>query len=257
MHRLRWSAIPALAALLALGALPACSPAEEQAGGHSLTVFGASSTRVVNEQLEDLYTRTFPGGELAFNNDGSSALVSQLNEGAPTDVLLTADRESMDRALADGTVTGEQLIAQNELVLVVPDGNPAGISSAAELASFDGNLVLCDPQVPCGRASARLAEHNDLELHPVSLEASVGDVVGKVASGEADAGWVYRTDARNAGDAVEVIEIPGAADHPNEVWAAAAAASEHPDEAGALVTLLTSEDMAVALAEAGFTPARQ
>ena len=89
----------------------------------------------------------------------------------------------------------------------------------------------------------------------MSLEGAVGDVLGKVHNGEADAGWVYRTDAAAAGDDVEVIDIPGAENAPTTLWVAAATASQTPERAAALVELILSPDVATILADAGFTPA--
>ncbi|AGS34602.1 putative molybdate transport system solute-binding protein [Corynebacterium maris DSM 45190] len=231
------------------------APGTGTTGATDLQVFGASSTRVINDELSALAAELEPPHELTFNNDGSGTLVTQLHEGAPADVLITADEHSMDQAVADGSVDEPRHLATNTMVMVVPAGNPAGIDSVDDLADDRVDLVLCDPQVPCGRASERLIEHNDLTLDPVSLEGAVGDVLGKVHNGEADAGWVYRTDAAAAGDDVEVIDIPGAENAPTTLWVAAATASQTPERAAALVELILSPDVATILADAGFTPA--
>lgn len=214
-------------------------------------VFGASSTRVINDQLSDMAGELDPPQELSFNNHGSGSLVTQLNEGADADVLITADTSSMEQAVANGTVHDPHELATNTMVMVVPPGNPAGIHSLADLNPAT-NLVLCDPQVPCGKVSSQLQELNDVQLQPVSLEGAVGDVLGKVTNAEADAGWVYRSDAQAAGADVEVVEIPHAGDVPNTLWVAAA--SNRP-EACALVDLILSDKMAVVLEDAGFTRA--
>ena len=235
--------------------LASCSPAGPGSDAVDVRIFGASSTRVINDELAAAARRLDPPLGVEVNNDGSGTLVAQLLEGAPADVLITADRRSMDRALADGSVESPQEIAHNSMVMVVPAGNPAGVGSVAELADGDVDLVLCDPQVPCGEVSARLIDANGLRVQPVSLEGAVGDVLGKVQNGEADAGWVYRSDALAAGGDVEIIEIPQAADFPNTLFVAVATASPHPAEARRIVDLVLSEEIAAALAEAGFTPA--
>lgn len=235
-----------MAALVALGTLSLAGCVDTSTS----QVFAASSTRVINDRLSELAGELDPPQELAFNNDGSGSLVTQLNEGAEADVLITADTTSMDQAVADGTVHDAQELATNSMVMVVPAGNPAGIHSLTDLTA-QTSLVLCDPQVPCGRVSQRLQELNAVELKPVSLEGAVGDVLGKVAGGEADAGWVYRSDALAAGQDVEVIEIPHADEAPNTLWVAPA--SQRP-EADALVDLLLSDKVATVLEDAGFTP---
>lgn len=254
MPRFPLARVAAVFAATAL--LTGCTtPGGGTSGAAELQVFGASSTRVINDELSALAADLEPPHELAFNNDGSGTLVTQLHEGAPADVLITADRHSMDRAAADGSVDAPRRLATNTMVMVVPAGNPAGIDSVDDLADDDVDLVLCDPQVPCGDVAERLIERNDLTVAPVSLEGAVGDVLGKVHNGEADAGWVYRTDAVAAGDDVEVIDIPGADNAPTTLWVAAATASRSPERAAALVELILSPDVAAALADAGFTPA--
>ncbi|MDR7329091.1 molybdate ABC transporter substrate-binding protein [Corynebacterium guangdongense] len=237
--------------------LASCSSAgpSSATGTVEVRIFGASSTRVINDELAAAARRLDPPLDVKINNDGSGTLVTQLLEGAPADVLITADRRSMDRALADGTVGSPQELAHNSMVMVVPAGNPADVGSVADFADEGVDLVLCDPRVPCGEVSERLIDANGLRVHPVSLEGAVGDVLGKVQNGEADAGWVYRSDARAAGGDVEIIEIPQAADFPNTLFVAVATASPHPAEARRIVDLLLSEEITAALADAGFIPA--
>ena len=240
--------VTAVAAAATAGLLTACAPTEDTGQAQ---LFGASSTRVINEQITELAAELEQPLDVAFNNDGSGSLVAQLNEGADADALITADTSSMDQAVADGTVGEPQELATNSMVMVVPADNPADVSSIDDLTD-DVNLVLCDPSVPCGGVSEELQELNDLELSPVSLEGAVGDVLGKVTNGEADAGWVYRTDAAAAGDDVEIIDIPQADEVPNTLWVAPVEGAANGD---ALVELILSEEIAAALEEAGFTPA--
>ena len=172
--------------------------------------------------------------------DGSSGLVDQIAGGAPADVFASADEATMERAVAQGLIEGEPLIfATNHLVLVVPTGNPAGITGFD--SSLDGaKLVVCSVEVPCGAATRRLAEANGLVLRPVSEEGGVTDVLGKVASGAADAGLVYATDAASSDD-VETIEVPGAADDPNTYWVAVVRGADNPAEAREFVDRLVGE----------------
>lgn len=235
------------AGLVVLGSVTACTSAE--LGTLDLQVFAASSTRVVNEDIQDAAAELEPPLELVFNNAGSGTLVTQLAEGAPADVLITADTASMEQAVEDGSVVDPVEFLENSMVMIVPADNPADISSIEDL-SGDIDLVLCDPSVPCGAVSEALIADNDLELDPVSLESAVGDVVGKVTNGEADAGWVYLTDAAAAGDQVEVIDIPGAHTHSNSLWIAPTVEAQ--PEALSLIELLTSQEFAPRWESAGF-----
>lgn len=244
---------PAIAAALAY-LLAACgaSPSEPGTPGAptELTVLGAASTRVLNADLNAL-----ADDDLTFVNAGSSALVQQLADGAPGDVLVTADAQHMDRAVEAGLVRDPEVIATNSMVLVVPKGNPAGIATVQDVSREDVHLVLCDAQVPCGAVAQELLRANSIDAHPVSLEHNVADTLGKVATGEADAGVVYRTDAEAAADAVEVIDIPHADEHPNSLVAGVVITTEHPEHAARLVSLLKGAEAAPLWETHGFTPA--
>lgn len=218
-----------------------------------LKVLAASSTRVLNDDLANAAESLKTPSHLTISNGGSSELVSQLKEGAPADILITASKKTMDDAVANGSVKEPKVLARNTMVMVVPKGNPAGIKSVADLKE-DTKLVLCDPQVPCGDTSKKIIDSEGLTLKAVSEESQVADVLGKVSSGEADAGWVYSTDAQSAGDDVEVIEIEGANKFPNDVVGAVTANSANPEAAQEVITLL-AQDFADSWRAHGFSPA--
>lgn len=196
----------ACGALLATTSLASCGPESEE---QVLTVFAAASLREVFVDIAGDFEAEHDGVEVQFSFAGSSDLVSQLESGAPGDVFASADEKQMDRAVELDVVTGEGvLFASNTLTLVTPTDNPAGITSLADAAT--SSLVICAPQVPCGAATEKMVDAAGIELKPVSEENSVTDVLGKVTSGQADAGLVYVTDAIRAGDGVTVIDIPEA-----------------------------------------------
>nr|WP_220488192.1 molybdate ABC transporter substrate-binding protein [Tessaracoccus sp. MC1756] len=194
-------------------------------------VFAAASLNQVLPEIQP---------DASYSFDGSFGLVDQIAEGAPADVLATADRDTMDRAVDEGLVVGEaRMFATNHLVLVVPAGNPAGVTGFdASLAG--AKLVVCAREVPCGAAAYRLAADHGVALRPVSEETKVSDVLGKVASGEADAGLVYVTDAATS-DAVETLPVPGAEEHPNTYWVAVVKGAAHPGTARAYADRLAGE----------------
>lgn len=233
------------AALLLAGCAPG-GTSPEAGQDPDLIILGAASTRVVNEELVEL-----SGTGLEFINAGSSTLVQQLVDGSPGDVLITADQATMDQAREQGVVGAPLAFATNSLVMVTPAGNPAGVTGV-DSSLRGAAVVLCDPRVPCGRAAAELI--GDQEVAAVSLEHSVSDVLGKVTSGEADAGWVYRTDARAAGEAVEVFEIPDSAELPTTLYAAVTTSSGQGSRAAELVALIGGPEMAPVWADNGFLP---
>lgn len=245
--------LAALAFALAACAPPTSTTSAQDADAATLNVLAASSTRVINDELTQRAGQLAPPVNLSFENGGSSDLVSKLREGAPADLLLTASKKTMDKAVQDGTVAAPEVLATNVMVMVVPKGNPARIHSVEDLAHSD-HFVLCDPHVPCGDISSQIIDDKRLDVHPSSQERQVADVLGKVASGEADAGWVYSTDATAAGDDVEVIDIPGAEKFTNQIMGAVTAEASHPDQAHAVLDIL-SGDFASTWRDRGFTPA--
>ena len=244
--------LAALAFALAACAPPTSTTSAQDADAATLNVLAASSTRVINDELTQRAGQLAPPVNLSFENGGSSDLVSKLREGAPADLLLTASKKTMDKAVQDGTVATPEVLATNVMVMVVPKGNPAGIRSVEDLP-HSHHFVLCDPHVPCGDISSRIIDDKHLDVHPSSQERQVADVLGKVTSGEADAGWVYSTDAAAAGDDVEVIDIPGAEKFTNQIVGAVTAEASHPDQARAILDIL-SGDFASTWRERGFTP---
>jgi molybdate transport system substrate-binding protein len=255
--RARPAGLLALTAASAL-ALTACAGAAGGAGEAgaedvTLRVFAAASLSDTFQELGDRFEAEHPGVRVEFNLAGSSSLVEQLRAGAPADVFASADEPTMDRAVDAGAVSGEpRPFATNVLTLVTPPDNPAGVSSLADAAAEGVNLVVCAPQVPCGDATARLAEDAGLTLSPVSEESSVTDVLGKVTSGEADAGLVYVTDATGAGDAVHTVDLDHAEAAVNTYPIAALADSEHAALAEAFVEHVLGGQGQQVLDDAGF-----
>lgn len=211
----------ALAAVLSL-ALPlaACSsgsddkPAAETGNSGSgskveLQVFAAASLTKAFTEIGEMVKQEHPNIDPKFSFLGSKTLVEQMEGGAPADVFASADQKNMDKAIEKGLVEQPIGFATNVLTLIVPKGNPGKITGLDN--SLEGKkLVICAKGVPCGNATATLAEKLGVTLKPVSEEQKVTDVRGKVESGEADAGLVYTTDAKAAGDKVDVIKVPGA-----------------------------------------------
>ena len=238
----------------AAGSTPA---ADTSAAGDTptgtVTVFAAASLTDVftgfGEQLEG----ENPDLTVQFNFAGSSALATQIAQGAPADVFASADPKQMaavtDAGLAD---TAPELFAGNVLQIAVPAGNPGGVTGLADLADPDRTVALCAPEVPCGAASQRLFDAAGLTPAPDTLEEDVKAALTKVRLGEVDASLVYATDVLAAGDEVEGIEVPEAADVVNEYPIATLAAAPNPAGAAAFVELVLSPDGQQALADAGF-----
>lgn len=247
-----------LATVLTLGLLfplAACGDddgGDGDAGGGSdqLTVLAASSLTDVFEELGSTFEEKHDV-DVEFSFGSSTDLAEQAADGAPGDVLATADETSMTVA-EDAGVTGDvSNFATNVLVIVTPPDNPAGIESLADLA--DATWVRCADEVPCGRVALAVLEDNAITAEPASLEEDVRSTLDKVVSGEADAGLVYASDAVAAGDDVLTIPIEGAEEQLTSYFITALEQSEDSELAQEWVDLITSDEGRAALTEAGFT----
>ena len=249
--------ITSLSATLLLLPLAACGSADGSdagsgGGDQKLVVLAAASLTGVFEDLADDFEAAHDGVEVEFSFGSSTDLAEQAADGAPGDVLATADEKSMQVA-EDADVTGGDPVtfATNTMVLVTPPDNPADIASIDDLGGT--TWVRCADEVPCGRVALGLIESNGVTAEPASLEEDVKSTLEKVTSGEADAGFVYATDALAAGDAVKVVEIADAADQPTSYFLATLAQSEDGDLAQDWIDLVMSDAGQATLAEAGFS----
>ncbi len=223
------------------------------AGGEdtqTLTVLAAASLTDVFEDLAAGFEAEHDGASVTFSFGASTNLAEQAADGAPGDVLATADETSMSLA-EDAGVTGDvTAFATNVLTIVTPVGNPAGIKSLDDLAG--STWVRCADEVPCGKVALAVLADNGVTAEPASLEEDVRTTLDKVASGEADAGLVYATDAVAAGDAVTTVEIPGAEEALTSYVTTVLEQSDDADLARQWVEFVASDDGRAILERAGF-----
>lgn len=219
-----------------------------------LTVYAAASLTASYDEMATAFEAEHPGVDVQFNYAGSQTLVDQITQGAPADVLATANTSTMQKAVDAGAVGETTEFATNVLTIITPAGNPAGVTGLDD--SLDAaQLVICAPEVPCGSATQQLTELLGVTLNPVSEEQQVTDVVGKVTSGEATAGIVYRTDAMEAGDQVTEVPIEGADQVVNHYPIATVNESEHAELAQQFVDYVLSDAGRATLSKYGFSPA--
>src|SRR5205823_852780 len=167
--------------------------------------------------LAKRFEAAHPGTHVDLVFDSSATLATQVNEGAPDDVLATADTKTMDSVTKAGNNAAPAVVfATNVLVLAVPAANPGKVGKVSDLDRPWSTWVQCVSSAPCGRAADALVAANKVSSKPKSLEVDVKAVLTKVTSGEADAGFVYATDARSAGAKVTAIPVPGAAAKQNK-----------------------------------------
>lgn len=247
-----------LTAVVLLTSMAACgsndAPKKESAPRpQTLTVFAAASLKGTFTDLGKKFEAAHKGVTVTFSFAGSSDLVAQIQQGAPADVFASADTKNMDKAVADTLVEGTPAnFATNALEIATPPDNPAKIASLADLAKSGVKVVVCAPEVPCGAAAQTVEEASGVKIKPVSEEASVTDVLNKVITGEADAGLVYVTDVKGAGDKVNGVTFPESSETVNTYPIAALSNSKHTALAKDFAALVTGAEGQAVLAAAGF-----
>lgn len=231
------------------GAGPTSAPAEKR----TLTVLAAASLTDVFDELKTQFETDNPGVEVVYNFAASSDLATQIVNGNPADVFAAANQSTMKTVTDAGLAAGEPAVfATNVLEIATAPGNPKGIAGFADLAEPGVVLVVCAPKVPCGDATKKVSESTGVTLSPVSEEANVRDVLAKVTTGNADAGFVYAIDVASAGDKVQGVEFPESASAVNNYPIAALTNAPQAELAGKFLELVKGEAGKKALGAAGF-----
>ncbi len=250
-------------------ALGACASTEAdrttEAPPARLSVFAAQSLAESFTSLAHAFEAAHPGVTVEVNLASSSALATQIEQGAPADVFASADVPQMERLAKPGLLAAPAAtFARNAPVVVVPADNRARIEGVRDLARPSLKLVLYPRDVPIGAYARQVLANLERDLpepayearvlaNMVSLEPNVRAALTKVELGEADATFVYRTDAATT-PSVRVIEIPPGANVIAEYPIAVVAGSRQRPLAESFVAFVRAEDGQRILLSAGFEP---
>lgn len=244
------------------------APSSDPSGGTpvSLTVFAAASLKQAFTDIGTAYEASDPGTRVTFSFDASSALETQIEQGAPADVFASADTKNPQKLIDGGFAAGSMTVfAANLLTVIVPSSNPAGVSSPADLARSGLKVVAAGDDVPITRYAnqllANLARQTGyptdfaarVTANIVSKEDNVAAVVAKIELGEGDAAIVYATDARSS-TKVATVAVPDAANVRASYGAVAVKASRNAAAAAAFIAWLAGPDGQAILARSGFLP---
>jgi molybdate transport system substrate-binding protein len=231
-----------LAVVVAALALPATL-----SGGTPITVFGAASLSEVLPRIDKAPRYSFAG---------SDQLAIQLQQGAPADVFAAASPKQPELLFRNGIVNKPVVFATNRLIVLVPRGNPAHIRTVYDLRREGVKIVIGHSSVPIGAYTRQILDAlgiaAEVTRNVVSEETDVKGIVTKVALGEADAGFVYRTDAKPVASRTVSVALPAWAQPSIRYEVAVVKSSARPQAAKAFVKKLLSKRGRLLLKQAGF-----
>jgi molybdate transport system substrate-binding protein len=234
--------------LAALLAAVLAGAAAAQVDATRATVFAAAS-------LTDAFPKAAPSARFSFA--GSNALAAQIRQGAPADVFASANTTLSEALHKDGFCSKPVVFTRNALVLIVPSSNPADIHSVYDLRRRGIKLVIAAPGVPVGGYTLQVLKNMNLSgvlKNVVSRETDVREVLAKVALNEADAGFVYSTDARTVPKKVKVLKIPAWAQSKVQYGICVVSASHNKAAASAFIKRVLSPAGQKILLRYGFLP---
>jgi molybdate transport system substrate-binding protein len=243
--RLRRLALVTAALLLAAVLLTGGTSAAPNA---QITVYAAAS-------LTDVFPRIDSSQRYSFG--GSNALAAQIQQGAPADVFASANMTLPQQVAQKGLCAKPVVFTRNTLVLIVPRSNPARIRSVYDLRKSGIKLVVAVPGVPVGSYTLKILKNMNLSSvlsNVVSRETDVREVLAKVALGEADAGFVYSTDAKTVPGRITLLKLPAWAQPKVQYGICIVNASQHKADARAFVKKVLSKAGQAKLRAAGFLP---
>jgi molybdate transport system substrate-binding protein len=242
--RLAFLAGLAVIALIAVPAGGAASAARPQ-----LTVYAATSLTNVFPAIDSYEKYSF---------GGSNALATQITQGAPADVFASADTTLPKRLFQNGLCSKPVVFTRNKLVIVVPRNNPAHIHSIYDLTKSGVKIDIAAKGVPVGNYTLQILQNmnltNAVMKNVVSQETDVREVLAKVSLGEADAGFVYSTDAKTVAKKVLVVKIPAWAQPKVQYGICVVASSSHKSAAHAFIKRVLSKAGQRKLHNFGFLP---
>jgi len=238
--------LPLVAALALVGLAAAAANARSHA---QISVFAAASL-----------TDVFPAidGSERYSFGGSNALATQIGNGAPADVFASANTTIPAQLFAKGLVDKPVNFTRNTLVIVVPKTNPAKVENVYDLAKPGTKIVVANSAVPVGTYTLQILKNMGLtaKVTPnfVSQETDVREVLAKVALGQADAGFVYSTDAKTVPGQVTVLRMPAWAQPKITYAMAVVSRSSNKADAQAFIDKVLSKAGQAQLLKYGFLP---
>jgi molybdate transport system substrate-binding protein len=215
-------------------------------------VFAAASLTEAFTTIAQRFEAANRGVKVKLSFDASSALATQIMQGAPVDVFASASAKNMAQVVSAGGASTSTNFAKNVMEIAVPPSNPAQVTAVNDLAKSGVKVALCQPQVPCGATALQVFVKARIVVKPVTLEPDVKSTLAKVELNEVDAGVVYVTDVLAAGTKVKGVQIPDSVNAATEYPIAALTKAPNPAAAQAFMAYVLSPTGESVLAAAGF-----
>ncbi len=239
--------------VLAVGVAACGSEDSASAEDGKVTVFAAASLTEAFTELGKRFEEQNEGTTVVFSFGSSSDLAAQIDQGAPADVLASADEPNMEKVVDAGMADGEpEAFAGNVLEIAVPKGNPGRVKGLADFSDGGLRLAICDLDAPCGNAAGEVLRKAGVDASIDSYEPDVKAVLTKVELGEVDAGLVYHSDVLAAGNGIESIVIPSADQVVNTYPIVVVKDAGNPDAGREFIELVLSDEGQAELAKWGF-----
>lgn len=228
-----------------------------------LTISAAASMTDALQEIQKAYEESHSNVKINYNFGASGALQQQIEQGAPADLFLSAATKNM-KALVDKQLidSGEQLnLLKNELVVVVPADSQVNVQALKDLSSSEvGKLAIGIPEsVPAGNyAKEALTTENvwdTVEAKTVQGK-DVRQVLQYVETGNADAGFVYKTDALTSSKVKIALTVDSSSYPAIEYPIGIVKATQYHEEAEDFYTYLQSQDAIDVFIKYGFTSAK-
>ena len=257
---------PSVATSVAPAPSVAASASTAPALSGSLTIYGASSLKATLAKAQAAFMAAYPRVSITVSTDSSSTLETQIEQGAPADVFLSADTTNPGKLVTKGLAAADPVkFAGNLLTVIVPTANPAGITTPADLAKAGVKVIGAGATVPITKYATMLVANLAKETgypsgfvaaynaNVVSQEDNVAAVVSKIELGEGDAAIVYVTDAKTS-TRVTTITVPADANVLATYSGVVVKASRNAAAAQAFLTWFAGPDGQAILSSFGFLP---
>ena len=225
-----------------------------------LTVLAAASMTDAMQEIGEAYQETHENIEITYQFDSSGTLKTQIEEGAPADIFISAATKQMDELVQGELIAKDSVFPwlENKVVLIVPKDSEDGPDSFEDAAKEEVPMIaIGNEDVPVGQYTQTIYQNLGLWENiqaKANLASNVRQVLDWVATGNAPCGVVYATDAQIEENVKVVCEAPKGSCDPVIYPAGLVSASKEKEASAEFLEYLKTEEVSKILEAYGFTP---